>query len=351
MSDEQNPTPTGGDSTQERIQRFLAAEDTPAPKATAPEPSQADATTPEPAQAAEKPVEPDRDGEQQDEGPQITTADVAKYLGIDADSVDVDEDGTIKVKTKIDGTEGTAKLQDLLRSYQLQGHIDNKARAVAEAHKAAEARMQEVHQFAQQRLQQADALAQTAAQELLKEYQSVDWNTLRVTDPGQWAALQQDYKRRESQINQVFATVDQAKAQEQQRSQQAIQQLTAQEAAKLVELVPAWKDPQVFHKESTAVRTWAIQSGMPAEVVEAVSNGPMVSAHLVAALHKAMLFDQLQAKKPEIENRVRTAPKIVKPGQAQQDGPSQQLKNIRQSISKSGGRQGVAAYLMATGRA
>lgn len=351
MGDEQNPTPTGGDSTQERIQRFLAAEDTPAPKATAPEPSQADATTPEPAQAAEKPVEPDRDGEQQDEGPQITTADVAKYLGIDADSVDVDEDGTIKVKTKIDGTEGTAKLQDLLRSYQLQGHIDNKARAVAEAHKAAEARMQEVHQFAQQRLQQADALAQTAAQELLKEYQSVDWNTLRVTDPGQWAALQQDYKRRESQINQVFATVDQAKAQEQQRSQQAIQQRTAQEAEKLVELVPAWKDPQVFHKESTAVRTWAIQSGMPAEVVEAVSNGPMVSAHLVAALHKAMLFDQLQAKKPEIENRVRTAPKIVKPGQAQQDGPSQQLKNIRQSISKSGGRQGVAAYLMATGRA
>ena len=102
------------------------------------------------------------------------------------------------------------------------------------------------------------------------------------------------------------------------------------------------------------MRTWAIQSGMPAEVVEAVSNGPMVSAHLVAALHKAMLFDQLQAKKPEIENRVRTAPKIVKPGQAQQDGPSQQLKtsanpsrspgSSRRSRLSDGNRQGLTNF-------
>ena len=114
------PYPTGATVPARTNPAFLAAEDTPAPKATAPEPSRRT----QPRQSLHK----------QQKNPLSLTAMASsrtrgrrslrrrcRSLGIDADSVDVDEDGTIKVKTKIDGTEGTAKLQDLLRSLPASG--------------------------------------------------------------------------------------------------------------------------------------------------------------------------------------------------------------------------------------
>jgi hypothetical protein len=65
-----------------------------------------------------------------------------------------------------------------------------------------------------------------------------------------------------------------------------------------------------------------------------------------------MLFDKLQTSKTVIENKVRTAPKLVKPGQAEQTTQAQTAKNLRQNVIKSGGKQdSIAQYLLATGKA
>lgn len=342
--DQENPTPqaeAGGASITDRLEQYLAAQD-------APDQTQADTAQAQPADGAAKPepVEPDDDGQQSDE-PQITTSDLAKFLGVDETALDLDEDGSVKLKTKVDGQEGTAKLQDLLKSYQLQEHVDRKAREAADKEKAIHARVQEVEQAAQARLQQVEALANVAAQELMRDFQSIDWQTLRQNDPGEYAARQADFQARNSQLQGVFQTLAQNKAQSDQQAQAQRQQMLAQESQRLPVLIPEWKDEAVATRERGEIREWAIKAGIPQEDVANVAN-----ATYIAVMRKAMLFDKLQQSRPAVENKVRTAPKLVKPGQAPQDTKQQSLRNLKQSVQKSGGKADrVAEYLMATGRA
>jgi hypothetical protein len=64
-----------------------------------------------------------------------------------------------------------------------------------------------------------------------------------------------------------------------------------------------------------------------------------------------MLYDKLQESKASVENKVRTAPKLVKPGQPANDRGQQTVRNLKSQITKSGGKQGIAEYLLATGKA
>lgn len=299
-------------------------------------------------EADKQEVEPnDADGHVESAESQLTTSDLAKVLGIDESLVDVDEDGTLKLKTKIDGTEGAAKLSDLLKSYQLEGHVNKKSMEVAEREKALQERAQQAESQAQARLQQVEALANVAAQELLSEYQSIDWRALEMADPGQAALMRQKFGERKAQLQGVFNTVEQNKAQQAQQTNYLREQTLKQEADKLPTLIPEWKDPVVASREREELRTWAIKAGIPAEDVNQVA----FASH-VMVLRKAMLYDKLQSAKPALENKVRTAPKLVKPGQAQQTTQAQTTRNLRQSVIKSGGKaDAIAQFLLASGKA
>lgn len=341
--DEQNATPEGGASVLDRLEQKLSAPTAPANQQEARQPQQAEE---QPAQADTPEVDPDEDG-QQDNGPQLTTSDLAKVLGIDETLLDVDSDGTVKLKTKIDGAEGAAKLADLLKSYQLEGHVNKKSMEVAEREKALQTQAQQAESLAQARLQHVEQLATVAAKELYKEFNSIDWNALEQADPGQAALMRQKFQDRQAQLQNVFNEVEQSKAKQAQQSQAQFRQVLEQEAAKLPTMIPEWKDEAVATKERTELREWAIKAGVPADEVNNVAF-----AHHVAILRKAMLYDKLQSSKPALENKVRTAPKLVKPGQAEQTTQAQTAKNLRQTVIKSGGKQdAIAQYLLASGKA
>lgn len=337
---EQNPTPdNGGASTLDpldRLERYLSAEG-------GSEEADRPATEDQPAQDD---VKPDGDGQQSDE-PQLTTSDLAKYLGLDEGALDLDEDGSIKIKTKVDGVEGAAKLQDLLKSYQLQEHVDKKSREAAEREKVLQKRAEEAEQHFGQRLQYAENLANVAAQHLLSEFQSIDWNALEQHDAGQAALLRQKFQERQAQLRGVFHNIEQERGQSQAKQAAAMQDALAREAERLPALIPEWKDRQVMAKEQAEIHDWAVKFGLEPQEVAMVNK----AAH-VAILRKAMLADRLMAQKPEIENKVRQAPKLVKPGQPQADRNTQSLQNLKQTVKKSSGSvKSVMDYLMATGKA
>ncbi len=337
--DQENPTAgDSGASITDRLESYLTASDT-----TSPPPQDPQATAPEVnAEPTDSPDEGASEGVQE---PQVSTADVAKWLGVDESALDVDEDGSIKVKTKIDGKEGAAKFADLLKSYQTQGHADNKSREVAERERALQARTQEVEQQAQARLQHIEQLGNVAAQELMREYQSIDWNTLRVTDPGNYAALKADFQERNAKLQGVFQATQQQAVQRQAQAERARMEHVQEQAKRLPELIPEWKDEAAASKERDEIRSWAVKAGFEAQEIDGFTM-----AHHVAVMRKAMLYDKLQSTKPAIENKVRTAPKLVKPGQAVQNTAGQELRNLKQSIVKSGGRKGIADYLIASGK-
>jgi hypothetical protein len=333
---EQNPTPDdGGASTLDpldRIERMLMAES-----------GSDDGQGENQDQSASDDDKPDGDGQQSDE-PQLTTSDLAKLLKLEDGSLDLDEEGHPIFKTKVDGKEGTAKLQDLLKSYQLQEHVDRKAREAADREKAIQAREQEVTQQFQQRLQYAENLTQIAANQLLQEFQSINWNALEQQDAGQAALLRQKFMERQAQLRGVLGNIEQQKAATVQKWEAEQAEALQREAQRLPQVIPEWKDAQVAEKERQEIRDWAIKNGWEPMEVDSISR-----AHHVAVLRKAMLADRLQKSKPEIENKVRQAPKLVKPGQAVQNSQEQTLRNLRNTVVKSGGKRGVEELLMAKG--
>jgi hypothetical protein len=339
--DGENPTAgDGGASITDRIERMLVADSTPEQQ------TESQATAGD--EAATQQVEPENGDRQQEPEPQstVTTADVAKYLGVDESMLDVDEDGTIKVRTKIDGKDGAAKFADLLKDYQIRGHAENKAREVAEREKAIQARAQEVEQQHAQRLQQVEHLTKIAAGQLMREYQSIDWNALRTQDPGQYAALRADFQERNTQLQAAFQSVGYQNQQQQAQAEAQKRQVLAEQESKLPELIPEWKDAEVASKERAKLVTWALKSGF-----EAAEVGNLMHAHHVAVMRKAMLYDELQKSKPAIEAQVRAAPKLVKPGQAQVvDSKTQAVRNLKTQIKASGGKKGIAEFLIATGK-
>jgi hypothetical protein len=331
-----NPTPDqGGASTLDpldRIERMLSAE------------SGSDQGQENPDQPASD-VKPDGDGQQSTE-PQLTTSDLAKLLKLEDGALDLDGEGNAVFRTKVDGVEGAAKLQDLLKSYQLQEHVDKKAREAAEREKALTAKAQEAEQQFSQRLKYAENLTQLAANQLLQEYQSINWQQLEGENPGHAALLRQKFQERQAQLRGVYHNIQQENAQAESKSQAATQEALQREAARLPELIPEWKDAAVAQKERADIRDWAIKAGYEASEIDSINK-----ASVVAALRKAMLFDKLQSSKPEIENKVRLAPKLVKPGQAVQNSKDGEARNLKTAIRKTGGKFGtVEDYLIATGK-
>lgn len=340
--DEQNATPEGGASVLDRLEQKLSAPTAPANQEENRQPQEA----PEVPQPADKPpVDPDEDGQDGSE-PQLTTSDLAKVLGIDETLLDVDQDGTVTLKTKIDGAEGAAKLSDLLKSYQLEGHVNKKSMEVAEREKALQAHAQQVESQAQARLQQVEALATVAAKELYKDFNSIDWNALEQADPGQAALMRQKFQDRHAQLQNVFNEVEQNKVKQTQQSQFKFQETLKQEAEKLPTMIPEWKDQATADKERTEMRDYALKAGIPPDEVNNIAY-----AHHVVLLRKAMLYDKLQSSKPAIENKVRIAPKLVKPGQSEQNTQAQTARNLKQTVIKSGGKQdAIAQFLLSTGK-
>ena len=338
----ENPTGDAGASISERIETFLAgqtSEEQPKEQRQAEPEKAVEVETPETAEEAPA------DDEQQADEPQISLTDLAKYLGVDESTLDIDEDGGVKVKTKIDGKEGAAKFHDLVKSYQLQGHVDAKAREAAETQKALSERVQQFEAFAQTETQRLTQLAQMAQAELAGDIQSVNWQELARNDPAEYVAKQAEFNQRQGRVNQLMGEVQQRNQQVEQSRNARMEQAAQHVATYLETNVEGWKAGNDVDK---ALQEYAVKSG--------IQNTRDVLLHVPSVavlLNKAMLYDQGKAKSAVVEKQVRAAPKLVKPGQSvdAKQRAEESTRSLKENIRKSGGKKGIAEYLMATGRA
>ena len=335
----ENPTPDEGASIQDRLERLLAAEDG--------EPEQQQAT--EQSEAAEETEsEPEGDAHEESEE-QLTTADLAKYLGIDEDLLDSDEDGNLLIKTKVDGQEGKAKFQDFLKSYQLQNSIDNRSREVAEQQKALQSAIAEQQQAITQRMQYAEDMANVANLALMNEYNGINWDELAQNDPAEFVAKQHQFQQRQGQLNQVMQAMQMERMQQQQLQQQGLQQRYAESAEQLKSEFHEWSGEKAT--ETGKYISGYSKYGISQQDLADLSRGVYGAAPLMWA-HKAMLYDLSQKSKAAIENKVRTAPKLVKAGQPDTTSRTEKtMRDLKTTIRKSGGKDGIREYLLATGKA
>lgn len=249
----------------------------------------------------------------EEEAPQAQSLDeLLASLKIDPQSA-----RALNVPVKIDGVEKLVPLQDVLKSYQLEGHVNNKSIELSNQKVQFEQERDGWRQATQQALQQHQQMGQLALQMLNHDFSQVDWNTLRSQNPGEFAALQAEYANRQQQIAGFLQNVQAQQAQESQHQQQLLQQAIAQERERLVQAVPEWQDQKAFTEAQGKMVNYARSLGFKdAELNQIYDHRYM------RILHDAARYQELQAAKPQALKQVRQAPAMAKPGSRTDTNPA-----------------------------
>lgn len=331
-------TPDGGESTLNRLEAFLSAE----------EPSEEHSDPQEIEERADEPApEPEEvDADKQDgETPEYQLADVAKMLGTDETALDVDDDGSVLVKTKIDGQEGKVKFSDLVKSYQLQGHVDKQVREAAEIRKQAQEFAAQYQQQIQVQQVVVDKIAEAKViEQQLAQYQGINWQKLEDDDPVQAMRLQRQMGELKQAYQSKVAEVNQAQQYIEHQKAQAVSASLENERQALMHALPEWGNEAVAVKEKQSIAADLRARGFADKDINELSDH-----RILLMARDAMLYRQGKAASNATEKQVRAAPKIVKPGSTSQKNTSA-LQKIHQEVKRTGSKQSVVQYLLASNK-
>jgi hypothetical protein len=325
-------------SIHERLKAHLAPVAPPAP--TAGEVAKPVKAAPEKAEAApaetdddetEIETEPKGDAQtdEETEASYESLSDLAEALGWDLDKI-----MDLEASTKIDGKEGRARLRDLIKSHQLEGHLNQKLMTHAEEKKAFETERQTFLQQTQHKIMQLDAGLQVAQKLLEGEFAQVDWQNLQNTDPLEFNQKYVAFQQRQAQLNQIANQLGQER---QQSQQQAAQQQLAyrQEQQQLMETkIPEWSDSKVRERDIADMSVIAHQAyGITEQEVKGLTDH-----REILVLRDAMRWQKLQKSKPALLNKVKAAPRLLKPGttQSRAEQASSSLKEGKAKLRQSG---------------
>lgn len=338
----------------ERIESIIS-EDLP------PEPEKASQPDREPAPAVEEAAEPkaekpkaeekratsDTEAEDAEEVIEYDADDVASLFGIDPESLSINEDGTASFKTKVNGEEGTATLADLIKGHQIEANVNRKSVELSEAQKAFDAERVARFQALDQQMQVAGGLVQQMENELMREYNSVNWETLRNADPAEYAAKQQDYNARYQQIQGYKANVLQQQAQQSEQLKRAQHEWTAKEIdrnqGELLKVVPEWADAKLAAKEATAVEKLLIDvyGFTPDEA------GGTIDYRVIHAGRDLMRYHQMINKVQPSEKKVKRKLRSTKTGhQETKTEANRSAKQKRRAAFKRSGKAVDAAKVI-----
>lgn len=217
-----------------------------------------------------------------------------------------EEPSESKFVVKVDGKELEVDKEELIRGYQREADYTRKTQKLAEERRMVESEFQQVRA---EREQYAQVLGQLKQKVQEFEPAEPDWNALEAQDPVEYARQWTHYQRRQQQmqaINQEEARVNALRLVEQQKH---LQELLIAERDKLIEKIPDWKSPEKAKAERDGVLEYGKQLGFSDAELDQVTD-----SRAVIALYKAWKYDQLMSKKPELQSKIKKAPKLLSPG-------------------------------------
>lgn len=289
--------------------------------------------TTEPVRDQKPAPEPEEDLPTPEPGPEEDPADDEAEDDDDSEEPDEQHEPEEQLFTvKIDGKESQVPLNELLNGYSRQQDYSRKTAELAEQRRAAEAEIQRVAQERQHYAQQLDAVAGVLQSQLPPP---PDPSRLK-TDPIGYMQDKETHEAAVHQLRGVLAERQRAEQLTQQQMQAAQAQSLEAARAQLLERLPDWKNPEVAKKEQRQVADYLRTLGYADNEIASAAD-----PRAIEMARKAMLFDQLQASKPSVQQRVASAPKMVRPGAS---GPApDKTKSIVQQLKRSGGKDLDAA--------
>lgn len=249
--------------------------------------------------------------------------DLAEATGLELDKI-LD----LAIKTKIDGKEGTAKVRDLLKSYQLDGHINNKLESINTERKSLAEQRQKFESERADKLLQMDAGLKTLERALVGEFQSIDWQKLSTESPETFNAKYVQFQQRNAELQDIAKQIaaEQAAAQAQQR--EAYESWLNEQRELMKAKIPEWSDDTRRSKDKADIQAYLSDYGISKEEFEQIAD------HRYAlVIRDALQWYKLQKSKPATLNKVKLAPKLLKPGSQQSKTASSRL-SLNKSFDK-----------------
>lgn len=273
---------------------------------------------------------------------------LADYLGVEEDRLIVSDDGKVSFNAIIDGESKEIPLAELAKSYQLTGHVNNKSMALETDRKEFEEQKTGMLAELKERVDEVGVMSSIFEDQLVEEFNAIDWDQLRVTNPAEWTALRQEYSDKANKIQSMQAGIQQEGkriAEEHQRkSVEAQQKYIQAEFQKMIAANPTWSDKEVLAADMGRMRDFATEAyGFTA------NDMTMVQDHrLISLIQDAQAYRQ--GKKTAAKKLVKTVPKFQKPGAMKGNSASlakaRSVKAKKAAVKKTGHVNDVAALLV-----
>jgi hypothetical protein len=312
----ENTNPNGSVSVNEAASAFLSMMDSPTEEAEA---------------------QPEVDQQESEEVEYSAEDGSEDYTDENAEETEYQEEETEepqRFKVKVDNEEVEVTLEELQQGYSRTKDYTKKTQALAETRKAVEAekaRIEEAKQLRDtyaQRLQVIEKLlSQDQGEENLAE--------LRDSDPIGYAIKIAERSEKEKQLQAVRAEKQKIAQQQESDRQQALQSHLQQEAVKLREMIPEFKDEATAEIARKDIRTYAKSVGFSDEELSQVYD-----SRAVKTLYNAMMYEKLMKGKTDAVKKVQSAPKVLKAGNggqvnAENDANKRQMQRLKQTGKKS----------------
>lgn len=238
-------------------------------------------------------------------------------------------------KVKVDGEEVEVTIEELQSGYSRTKDYTRKTQALAEQRKSVEA---EQEQARQERAYYAQML-QVLEQQLAQTSTEPDWDTLYQENPTEWVRQRELWRDRQDKARAVQAEQARISAMQEQENAKARQAKLTEEAQKLVEAIPEWKDSKKAAEERTKLVDAGRKAGFSDEEL-----GQILDHRALVVLRKAALFDELMGKKSQIKPVPTSGPKLAKPGSATtKPSKKSEAQVARERLAKSGSIKDAAA--------
>jgi hypothetical protein len=256
---------------------------------------------------SETPDATDDDDAQFDPAKLSSLTELADAAGLESDRL-----MDLQLPVKIDGKEGTARLRDLVKSYQLDGHINQKLASFDNDRKAFEAKKVEVERAAHERLLKLDAGLQTLTRALEGEFNAVDWQKLQTENPLEYNSQYVAYQQRYAVMQDIANNLAQERAKYAEEQQAKAQSFYDENFKLLQAKVPEWSDKARRDKDKAEITEVLKDYGISREEFESI-----VDHRQLLVVRDAVAWRKLQKSKPALLNKVKAAPKLLKPGSMQ----------------------------------
>lgn len=235
-----------------------------------------------------------------------------------------------KYRVKAAGEEREVTLDELIRGYQLEADYTKKTQSLSEERKQVEAERVRIQEANKLRDQYAERLQ--IIEQMLTQQPTENLEQLKETDPIGYAVKVAEQQQKDKQLQAVqMERFRIAQAQQAEQSEMLAKHV-ASEAEKLAQAIPDFADKEKGEPVRKEIRAFAKSIGWSDQELSSVYD-----SRAVLTLYKAMQYDKLMQKNPEVQKKVSQAPKMLKAGASQQRSPDQEgIKKQKQQLKRSG---------------